>query len=164
MDLGSGTGNKLDWFDASRIEHVYGIEPNVAFRGAFLERLNETKLGVDGKFSLINALLEEGDVLSRFTITERSVDCVVSMQVLVCTTVHTPPLDEELALTNNLCFVAVQCSIPDVEISVRQIHGLLKPGGEFIFWEHCCNNRTETRVVQCKSPLPLLPQDSIMAC
>ncbi|CAN8106431.1 unnamed protein product [Discula destructiva] len=122
LDLGPGAGLQLARFDAAKIEHVYGVEPNTAFAGAFAERLRGTPLGGDGKYTLVPCGIEDSDVLGRFGIGEGSVDCVVSMQVM--------------------------CSLPDVEGAVRQMHSLLKPGGELIFWEHCRSTDLVTRAVQ----------------
>lgn len=85
LDLGPGTGIQLSRFDPTKIEHVYGVEPNVAFREGFLKKLRADKLGVDGKYTLINCGLEDTDVLEGFGVREGSLDCVVSMQVMVRT-------------------------------------------------------------------------------
>lgn len=83
VDLGPGAGTQLDRFDASRVEHIYGVEPNTAFAPAFADRLRETALGQDGKYTLVSCGVEDGEALARFGLVEGSVDCVVSMQVLV---------------------------------------------------------------------------------
>lgn len=83
LDLGPGTGNQLDRFDASKINHVYGVEPNTAFTEPFMKRLQESKLGQDGKYTLIPCGIEDGRVLDSFGVVEGSVDCIVSMQVMV---------------------------------------------------------------------------------
>lgn len=61
------------------------MEPNVAFRDGFMKRLRENKLGMDGKYTLINSFLEDVDV-ERFG--GEGVDCVVSMQVMVRESFH----------------------------------------------------------------------------
>lgn len=83
LDLGPGSGNQIERFDASRIEHVYGVEPNTAFTDFFMKRLASTKLGMDGKYTLVHCGIEDSDVLERYGVVEGSVDCVVSMQVMV---------------------------------------------------------------------------------
>lgn len=83
LDLGPGTGNQLERFDASKIEHVYGVEPNTAFTKPLMERLRTTKLGQDGKYTLIPCGIEDEETLARFGVVEGSVDCIVSVQVLV---------------------------------------------------------------------------------
>lgn len=83
LDLGPGAGTQLDRFDAARVAHIYGVEPNTAFAPAFNDRLRETPLGQDGKYTLVSCGVEDGETLARFGVVEGSVDCVVSMQVLV---------------------------------------------------------------------------------
>lgn len=83
LDLGPGAGTQLNRFNAARVEHVYGVEPNTAFAPAFADRLRETALGQDGKYTLVSCGIEDGEALARFGVVEGSVDCVVSMQVLV---------------------------------------------------------------------------------
>lgn len=83
LDLGPGSGNQVHRFDASKIEHVYGVEPNTAFTDFFMKRLRATQLGSDGKYTLVPCGLEEADVLERFGVVEGMFDCVVSMQVMV---------------------------------------------------------------------------------
>ncbi|KAJ0120299.1 hypothetical protein N8I77_002443 [Diaporthe amygdali] len=122
LDLGPGTGNQLNYFDRTRVAHVYGVEPNTLFAPRFAERLRDTALGQDGKYTLINCGIEDGEALARHGVVEGSVDCVVSMQVM--------------------------CSLPDVEEQARHMYRLLKPGGELIFWEHCRNTDAVTRAVQ----------------
>ncbi|ROW10076.1 hypothetical protein VPNG_06486 [Cytospora leucostoma] len=127
LDLGPGTGIQLGYFTPSRVEHVYGVEPNTAFAPGFAARLAGTSLGQDAKYTLIPCGVEDGETLARYGVVEGSVDCVVSMQVL--------------------------CSIHDVEGQVQHMYRLLKPGGEFIFWEHCRSSDPVTRAVQWISRL-----------
>lgn len=83
LDLGPGAGTQLDRFDAARVAHIYGVEPNTAFAPAFNDRLRETALGLDGKYTLVSCGVEDGEELARFGVVDESVDCVVCMQVLV---------------------------------------------------------------------------------
>lgn len=94
LDLGPGAGTQLHRFDAARVEHIYGVEPNTAFAPAFADRLRETALGQDGKYTLVSCGVEDGETLSRFGVVEGSVDCVVSMQVLVSLLLSFPFLAE----------------------------------------------------------------------
>ena len=83
LDLGPGAGTQLDRFDVARVAHVYGVEPNTSFAPAFTARLQESALGLNGKYTLVSCGVEDGETLARFGVVENSVDCVVSMQVLV---------------------------------------------------------------------------------
>lgn len=81
VDLGPGTGNQLGRFDASRIEHVYGVEPNTSFVDVLVERLGKTAL--KDKYTLIPCGIENAAELAKFGVVPGSVDCIVSMQVMV---------------------------------------------------------------------------------
>lgn len=83
LELGPGAGTQLGRFTPERVEHVYGVEPNTAFSPGFADRLRAARLGQDGKYTLIPCGVEDGESLARFGVVEGSVDCVVSMQVLV---------------------------------------------------------------------------------
>ncbi|KAF3760602.1 hypothetical protein M406DRAFT_358247, partial [Cryphonectria parasitica EP155] len=80
LDLGPGAGIQLPHFDASKVEHIYGVEPNTSFRRAFLDRLQTSKVGLDGKYTLIPCGIEDREVLARYGLGEGSVDCVLSAQ------------------------------------------------------------------------------------
>lgn len=83
LDLGPGSGNQLPRFDAAKITHIYGVEPNTAFTQMMTDRLRETKVGQDGKYTLIPCGLEDEQTLARFGVVDGSMDCVISMQVMV---------------------------------------------------------------------------------
>lgn len=99
LDLGPGAGTQLDRFNSARIAHIYGVEPNTAFAPAFTDRLRE--LGQEDKYTLVSCGVEDGEVLARFGVVEGSIDCVVSMQVLVS---PTPPLLLSRARLNWMAF------------------------------------------------------------
>ncbi|TIA60424.1 hypothetical protein D6C77_04170, partial [Aureobasidium pullulans] len=74
------------------------------------------------KYIVINAALEDQDVLTAYGIVEGSVDTVVCMQVL--------------------------CSVPDARAAAKRIWKLLKPGGQLVYWEHQGSSDGVTRWVQ----------------
>lgn len=94
LDLGPGAGTQLHRFDAARVAHVYGVEPNTAFAPQFNDRLRELPLGQDGKYTLVSCGVEDGEVLARFGIVEGSMDCVVSTQVMVSLLLALPLMAE----------------------------------------------------------------------
>lgn len=83
LELGPATGNQLERFDAARIEHVYGVEPNTGFARAFAARLGATRLGQDGKYTLVPCGVEDEAALAGYGLAEGTVDCVLSIQVMV---------------------------------------------------------------------------------
>jgi 2-polyprenyl-3-methyl-5-hydroxy-6-metoxy-1,4-benzoquinol methylase len=131
LDLGAGNGNQLHRLDKEKIKHVYGIEPNKAFVGALDAKIKET--GLEGLYTPLICGVEDAEMeLSREGVTPGTVDCIVSIQIL--------------------------CSVKDPEAVVKQLHHLLKPGGELIFWEHQQNESDFiTRIAQCKKIHSLIP-------
>lgn len=96
LDLGPGSGNQLARFDARRVTHAYGVEPNAAFVPAMAARLAAHQsggggdaaggLGIGGdKYTLLAPCgLEDVDAaLASVGVGVGELDCVVSMQVMV---------------------------------------------------------------------------------
>lgn len=108
VELGPGSGNQLHRFDMSRVSRVYGIEPNAYYENDLNAKLE--KHGIQDKYKLVVANLEDSDILRKEGITEGSLDSVLSIQVL--------------------------CAVHDPKIVMKEVWKLLKPGGKFIFWEH----------------------------
>ncbi|KAK3180224.1 hypothetical protein K4F52_008423 [Lecanicillium sp. MT-2017a] len=122
LDLGAGSGNQLYRMQASQLKRVYGLESNPAFAEALSEAVKET--GLEGVYTPIICSVEDAEAeLAREGVTPGTVDCVLSIQLL--------------------------CSVGDPEALVKKMHSFLKPGGEFIFWEHKANESDwMTRIAQ----------------
>jgi SAM-dependent methyltransferase len=121
LELGPGTGGQFPGFDRTAVSRIYGIEPN---KYLFDQLRNETirKHGLADIYIPINGPLEDEKHLESFGIVSGSIDTIVCTQVL--------------------------CSVSDVSEAVKQIHRLLKPGGQLLFWEHTGNRDMGTRWVQ----------------
>jgi SAM-dependent methyltransferase len=120
LEIGPATGNQLDRFDKSKIEHIYGVEPNPAFVSPLLATVKET--GLQEKYSIILGVVEDEELLAQHGIKENSVDSIVCLQTL--------------------------CSVNDPKQAAQWMFKLLKPGGVFIFWEHQRSYDSLTRIVQ----------------
>ncbi|TQS31784.1 hypothetical protein Golomagni_07924 [Golovinomyces magnicellulatus] len=109
LDLGAGSGNQLPRFDADKLDRVYGIEFNPTLIPALNDKIKET--GLEDIYTPLVCRVEDADkALEQEGVKAGSVDSIVCIQLL--------------------------CSIDDITAVVQKLHGLLKPGGEFIFWEH----------------------------
>lgn len=126
LDLGAGSGNQLPRFDANKIERVYGIEMNPAFIPALKAKIKET--GLESVYAPLVCSVEDVDkVLEQEGIKPGTVDSIICIQLL--------------------------CSVKDIAKVVHKVHKLLKPGGEFIFWEHQVHEAdwmTRTAQGKCK--------------
>ncbi|KAK1144923.1 hypothetical protein N8T08_004638 [Aspergillus melleus] len=126
LDLGPGPGNQIHRFDTTIVDYIYGVEPNPHFKNALTAKL-ETH-GVQDKYKLIDAGIEDSDILREAGITEGSVETVLCIQVL--------------------------CAVKDPRNVTKEIWKLLKPGGKFIFWEHGGSKDRLTNVAQaCFNPV-----------
>ncbi len=135
LDLGTGPGNQLHRLDTSRLTHVYGIECNSAFMPALTSKIKE--LHLEKLYTPVVARIEDLEAeLATLGVEPGTVDCILSMQVL--------------------------CSMPNLERVIRDLHHLLKPGGELIFWEHQVNEVDwMTRTVQGRYFFTLGGHDTI---
>ena len=137
LELGACTGNQVPRLDASKLRHVYGIEPNRDFEAQLGRRVRDA--GLEARYTPVWARLEDaGAELERLGVRRGEVDCVLSVQVL--------------------------CSVDRPEEVVRDIFEWLRPGGELIFCEHGISHDPVTRIVQRKeiqqphyTPLPSPP-------
>jgi SAM-dependent methyltransferase len=123
LELGPGSGNQFPRFDRSVASRIYGIEPNEYL---FNQLRNETidKHKLSKIYIPIHGSLEDKQLLESFGIVPESIDTIVCMQVL--------------------------CSVSDPSQAAKQIYSLLKPGGQFLFWEHTVSRDITTRFVQGK--------------
>jgi SAM-dependent methyltransferase len=123
LELGPGLGSQLGRFDPTKVEHIYGVESNNFFIPDLKAKV--TQSGLDGKYTLLPFGVQETDMLAKHGITPGSIDTIVSFQVL--------------------------CSVPQPDEVAKELYGLLKPGGNLIFWEHHGSHDWLTRIVQSKS-------------
>jgi 2-polyprenyl-3-methyl-5-hydroxy-6-metoxy-1,4-benzoquinol methylase len=107
-------------FNYANITHIYGIEPNTHFANDINAKIEMH--GLQDKYHLIVAGIEDSDILREAGITEGSLDTVLCIQVL--------------------------CAVKDPRSVMREVWKLLKPGGQFIFWEHGRSRNLLTNLTQ----------------
>lgn len=126
--MGPGPGNQLHRFDMSRVDRIYGVEPNSRYQDGINAKLQ--KNGLQDKYKLIVSGIEDSNVLRKEGVTEGSLDSVLSIQVL--------------------------CAVRDPKAVMKEVWKLLKPGGKFIFWEHGWSRSSLTVTEQSESLIILL--------
>ena len=125
LELGPGSGNQLPRYDVSKIDRIYGVEPNVDLHDAL--RSNVKKHGLSDVYTIVPCVIEDFAKLKEYGIEPETVDTVTSVQVL--------------------------CSVPKPEALAKDLYRLLKPGGQVIVYEHVKSEDYVSRSVQCLYPL-----------
>jgi len=122
IDLGSGLGQNLKYFDASKVTKLYLIEPNPGMHQGLRE--NARKAGFrDGQLEIVGCGAEEHEKVRQLTgLGKESVDNVVSVLAL--------------------------CGIPDSRKVIAALYEYLKPGSKFYFFEHVASHHAPARRTQ----------------
>ncbi|KAL5116408.1 hypothetical protein ACEQ8H_005644 [Pleosporales sp. CAS-2024a] len=80
LELGPGPGNQLHRFNVTNVDCIYGVEPNRHY-----EEIIDAKVanhGLQDKYKLVIAGIEDSDVLRAKGIAKGSMDTVLCIQVL----------------------------------------------------------------------------------
>ena len=121
LELGPGSGTQLPRYDVSKIDRIYGVEPNVDLHDAL--RSNVKKHGLSDVYTIVPCVIEDFAKLKEYGLEPETVDTVTSMQVL--------------------------CSVPEPEALAKDLYRLLKPGGQMIVYEHVKSEDFVSHFVQC---------------
>ncbi|KAK3059047.1 hypothetical protein LTR09_000613 [Extremus antarcticus] len=109
LDIGPGSGQWLYLFQRANnpeITKIYGIEPNPGMHKALRE--NAVKAGLSDKYEIIGCGAEE--LQTKGGLDKESIDTIITVQCL--------------------------CSIPTPEIIIKELYPMLKPGGQWLVYEH----------------------------
>ena len=128
LELGPGSGTQLSRYDVTKIDRIYGVEPNVDLHDAL--RGSIKKHGLSDIYTIVPCIIEDSATLKEYGIETETVDTVMSIQVL--------------------------CSVPEPAALVKDLYRLLKPGGQMIVYEHVKSEDSVSRFFQCLCSLILL--------
>ncbi|OAQ99181.1 hypothetical protein LLEC1_01744 [Akanthomyces lecanii] len=120
LELGPGPGNQIHRFDPQLVEFIHAIDPNPHFKDDIAKKLQNSKL--QSRYKFLACAVEDSDTLRAEGVTEGSMDTILSIQVM--------------------------CAVNDPRPIMKEIWKLLKPGGQFIFWEHGRSKDTVTSIAQ----------------
>ncbi|TQV90873.1 hypothetical protein V2A60_008342 [Cordyceps javanica] len=120
LELGPGPGNQIHRFDPDLVEFIHAIDPNPHFKEDIAKKLQSTDL--ESRYKFLVCGVEDSDVLRAEGVTEGSMDTILSIQVM--------------------------CAVKDPRPVMKEVYKLLKPGGQFIFWEHGKSTDMLTRIGQ----------------
>jgi SAM-dependent methyltransferase len=133
LELGPGNGDQTFHFKANKIEKIYGAEPNVNFHQALTSKAKEA--GFDGNYIPIKAGAQPESLLPALQLAG----------VL-------PPKMTQLpdgGIFDSIVAIKSMCSAPQSRLpeTMEVIRALLKPGGQFLFFEHLQNDASFS--IQC---------------
>jgi SAM-dependent methyltransferase len=115
LEIGSGSGTFWQYFNTSKITHLYATEPVIDLHQAL--QSSAESLGLESKLTILACGGEGKTLLPALTkigvSQQESFDTIISLRSL--------------------------CTIPDLETSIQTHYKLLKPGGRYIICEHVIN-------------------------
>ncbi|KAM3464356.1 hypothetical protein NHJ6243_002412 [Beauveria neobassiana] len=120
LELGPGPGNQIHRFDPDLVESICAIDPNPNFNDDIALKLQASAL--ESRYKFVVCGVEDSDILRAEGVTEGSLDTILSIQVM--------------------------CAVNDPHAIMKEVWKLLKPGGQFIFWEHGKSRDTLTSIGQ----------------
>ena len=126
LEVGPGSGTQLSRYDLSKINRIYGVEPNVDLHDAL--RGNIKKHGLSDIYTIVPCGVEDLEKLKEFSISSGTVDTVMSAQVL--------------------------CSVPKPAEMTKELYRFLKPGGQMIVYEHVKSEDKLSHMVQRRYVYP----------
>ena len=126
LELGPGAGDQSYHFKPDKISRVYGAEPNAFLHDLLLQKSEDAGLG--GKYTLLQAAAQPGSLLP-------------ALMAAGIVPSNSSSLPSE-GVFDSIIVVKSLCSVPQSQLpaTVAVIQALLKPGGEFLFFEHLANN------------------------
>ena len=122
LELGPGIGSQLPRYDKTKITKVYGVEPCQHLHEALREKVKSS--GLTDVYEIVTCGIQDVEGLQKHGVTREMIDTVLSVQVL--------------------------CSVSDPDQVMRQLYAMMKPGGQFIVYEHVKSNDSLSRVVQSR--------------
>ncbi len=125
LELGPGAGDQSFHFKPEKIRKMYGAEPNEFLHDKLLQKSKDAGLG--GKYKALHAGAEPGSLLPALM----KAGLIPS---------NSSGLPSE-GVFDSIIAVKSMCSAPQKQLpaTMAVIQALLKPGGEFLFFEHLGN-------------------------
>lgn len=128
LDIGPGSGTQMPYLRSPAIRAIYGAEPCVDLHGEL--RASAQREGLHDKYRIVPSSVVAAELLPAL-----QKDGVVSAGTNSV---------EDLRATGGGVFdtivcVRVLCSVPEMEKTVAELYGLLRPGGKMLVTEHVVN-------------------------
>ncbi|KAJ5404211.1 phospholipid methyltransferase [Penicillium cosmopolitanum] len=119
LDVGPGTGTHMPLLQSPAIKAIYGAEPCVGLHAELRARVEAEAL-VD-KYRIVPSSVAAADLIPALEKQSLSVS------------------DSGAGVFDTIICVRVLCSVPDMQRTVCELYGLLRPGGQLLVVEHVVN-------------------------
>lgn len=126
LELGPGSGDQMYHYRAQNIEKLYAAEPNAFLHSKLIQ--NAAKHDLQGKIAPLEAGGQPGSLLP-----------ALKKAGVLSSTVSGLP---EQGVFDTVVTIKSLCSLPQTQLTatIAVVQALLKPGGQFLFFEHVDNN------------------------
>ncbi|KAJ5626726.1 hypothetical protein N7528_004153 [Penicillium herquei] len=124
LDIGPGTGTQMHLLTSKSIKALYGPEPCVGLHPELRKRA--TAAGITEKYHILPCGALASDLLPALRATGTGVTDAYDS-------------DPKSGIFDTILCVRVLCSVPAMESTVKELYGLLKPGGRLLVTEHVVN-------------------------
>ncbi|KAL8711855.1 MAG: hypothetical protein Q9220_003799 [cf. Caloplaca sp. 1 TL-2023] len=108
LEIGPGSGNQVGRYDRSKVNKIYGIEPNKGLHATLQQSIK--KAGLSDVYTIVPCGIQDVETLRKYGVDQEAFDTVLSVQVF--------------------------CSIPNPREAAAAMWTLLKPGGQMVVYEH----------------------------
>ncbi|KAJ5716468.1 hypothetical protein N7493_008379 [Penicillium malachiteum] len=124
LDIGPGTGTQMHLLTSKSIKALYGPEPCVGLHAQLRKRA--ITAGITEKYHILPCGVVANDLLPALRATGTGVTDAYDS-------------DPKSGIFDTILCVRVLCSVPAMENTVKELYGLLKPGGRLLVTEHVVN-------------------------
>ncbi|KAJ6002100.1 hypothetical protein N7522_007327 [Penicillium canescens] len=124
LDVGPGTGTQMPLLTSPSITSLYGAEPCTGLHAEL--RARAIAEGISEKYHILPCGAAAAELIPALKATGTGV-------------VDKYEDDASAGVFDTILCVRVLCSVPQMERTIGELYGLLKPGGRFLVTEHVVN-------------------------
>jgi SAM-dependent methyltransferase len=124
LDIGPGTGTQMPLLRSPAIKAIYGCEPCHGLHDEL--RAKAFSEGLESKYHILGCGAAASELIPALRETKTGATAAYDE-------------DSKNGVFDTILCVRVLCSVPEMEKTVGELYGLLKPGGKLLVTEHVVN-------------------------
>ncbi|KAJ5451126.1 hypothetical protein N7491_000308 [Penicillium cf. griseofulvum] len=124
LDIGPGTGTQMPLLTSPAITALYGAEPCKSLHSSIREKA--VAENISSKYHIMPTGVAAAELIPALRATGTGV-------------VDAFDSDARAGIFDTILCVRVLCSVPEMELTVGELYGMLKPGGRLLVTEHVVN-------------------------